>query len=306
MIVSPLLPLTLTILLTVVSLGMAGLPTVPEDVATKQRQPNFFDTPKVCRGWYCYEDTQTPDHEPQNLPESRDTAPPPFTGEVDWDAVWIMPPEAMKTLINDALSYAQQDPGDESRMVTYLKLQGVAMRRAKSFQEAWAETLLKYPLLDETVARAPTLAATNLEVFTERQERTEAIAAMRENMGLVYFYSPDCPYCDKEKDILASFLQKWNWQNFTAIDITANPGVAAAFDVQVVPDIWVVGNQDGEVLQRRLKAGLAEYADLERGLLKAWKLWFAGERYERPVMTGQIAGFSEFINKNHTMDKSND
>ena len=73
-------------------------------------------------------------------------------------------------------------------MLTYLSLQGVAMRRAKTFQEAWSAAILKYPILDEVVQRSPTTAATNLEIIAEREDRRKAISQMRDQMGLIFFF----------------------------------------------------------------------------------------------------------------------
>ena len=196
---------------------------------------------------------------------------------------------------NETLSWAQQAPDDENRMLTYLSLQGVAMRRAKTFQEAWSAAILKYPILDEVVQRSPTTAATNLEIIAEREDRRKAISQMRDQMGLIFFFSPACAYCEKEKAIISSFIDKWDWKNLTAINIHEHPDLAAEYGVQVVPDIWVVGNTDQGIRQTRLKAGLAEHADIERGLLSAWNQWFGKNAYERPEMVENLVPFKEFL-----------
>ena len=255
---------------------------------------SYYTDPNVCRGWFCYEDPP-PILEPEA--EKRMELPKRqlFTGEVDWDAAWTMHPDDMRELINQALAFAQENPKDEQRMVTYLKLQGVAMHRAKNFQEAWSSALLKYPVLDTTVQRAPTLAATTAEVVAEREDREVAIEAMRENMGILFFYSPTCRYCAQQKEILASFVEKWSWKNITAINVLSSPEAALQYGVQSVPDIWVAGNIGGETVQRRLKSGLVEFHDLERGLLQAWTLWNDGGNYERPAMVHQIQTFNDFL-----------
>jgi thiol-disulfide isomerase/thioredoxin len=180
-------------------------------------------------------------------------------------------------------------------MVTYLKLQGVAMQRAKKFQEAWASAILRYPVLDTTVQRTPTLAATTAEVVAEREDRESAISSMRESMGILYFYSPTCRDCKQQSGILANFAEKWGWKNITGINVLASPEAARKYGVQSVPDIWVAGNIGGETVQRRLKSGLIEFHDLERGLLQAWTLWNQGRNYERPQMVHQIQTFEDFL-----------
>lgn len=266
---------------------------LPCTAAAGASVPYYFD-PNVCKGWYCYEMSE-PEPEPKEPDEPVKPVP---IGQVNWEATWTMPPEKLRKLINAALSYAQQDPRDEARMVTYLKLQGVAMRRAKAFQEAWADTLLKYPVLDATVERAPTLAASTAEIIAEKEDRATAIQAMRENMGILYFYAPSCRYCQQQQAILRGFAEKWGWRNITSIDVVQSPDIAAQYGVQTVPDLWVAGNVQGQTLQRRLHAGLTEHADLERGLLQAWSVWSGQTRYERPVMVHRLEPFRDFLNKN--------
>lgn len=272
--------------------GVAPAAPIPSE---NQTSITYYTDPNVCRGWFCYEDS-APMPEPEADQQLADRpAPPVFTGQVDWDAVWTMHPDAMRELINQAMAYAQQNPRDEERMVTYLKLQGVAMRRAKMFQETWASAILKYPILDSTVQRAPTLAATNAEIIAEREDRSQAINEMRQNMGILYFYSPTCRYCTQQKTILANFVEKWNWRNITAINILESPEAAREYGVQAVPDIWLAGNFNGKTVQRRLKSGLVEFSGLERGILQAWSFWSHGTRYERPAMIHQLNDFDDFL-----------
>ncbi len=252
------------------------------------RAYNYYDTPDVCKGWHCYEDTIVPPQE-EKVVTSKE-----FTGNVDWDVVWTMPSADMRALINDAMDWVQQDPTPQ-KMEVYLKLQGVAMRRAKKFQEVWDEVVLANPVLDETVRRSPTTLGSSLEAIEERNNRAEVIGQMSQDMGLIYFYSPSCSYCEKEKDILNEFMEKWSWTNITAINIKENSIVAQEYGVQTVPDLWVVGNTKDGVQQRRLKAGLASHSDIEQGLMMAFSLWFDGKRYERPTMTEEILQFDNYV-----------
>lgn len=240
----------------------------------------FYGGP-VCRGWYCYE----PD-----AADAVEEAP-----AIDWEAVWTMKPDSLRTLINEALSFAQTDPTDETRMLDYIKLQGVAMRRAKSFQEAWGDVLLKYPILDATVQRAPTQAGTTAFVTAEKEDRATAIQDLKGQMGLIYFYSPSCRYCQEQLTILQSFAEKWSWANISAVNVDGRPDVVAEYGIQTVPDLWVAGNFQGETYQRRLRSGLTQHGDIERGLLNAWSLWTSGARYEQPQMATPLVPFEEFV-----------
>lgn len=277
----------------ILSLFVLPMTTYGQDIFT--RQYNFYDNPHTCRGWFCYEDVPESSentHQEDSIPTTEQTN---FSGIIDMEKIWNMPPEELKKLINQALSWAQMAPDDENRMLTYLSLQGVAMRRAKKFQEAWSQALLKYPIFDETVQRSPTPIGTSLEVIAEREDRQKVLNEMRDRMGLLYFYSLSCSYCKKEKEILDSFVYKWSWKNFTAINIHEYPDLAAQYGVMTVPDLWVVGNTSKGILQSRIQSGLADHAAIERGLLTAWYKWFSRGNYERPAMVENIVPFKEFL-----------
>ena len=275
----------------------SNIPAFASPNQEKSPQASYFTDPNVCsKGWYCYEPHAQEKIEDSPLKSGVHSSQVIFNGKIDWDAVWTVPPEELRELINQALSFAQQAPHDEERMLNYLKLQGVAMRRAKQFQESWSAAILKYPVLDTTVARSPTLAGTTAEIVAEREDRSQAIASMREDMGILYFYSPTCRYCQQQTGILASFIEKWGWEKIQAINILEAPQAMQHYGVQAVPDIWVVGNVGGETRQRRLKTGLTEHSDLERGLLQAWSIWNRGTAYERPEMAQHLESFEHFLN----------
>lgn len=261
---------------------------------TDGEREGWLLTPDVCKGWHCYKEELLPSSPEKKLKEQGKH----FDGEVDWAAVWTIPPTELKTLINDAMSYAQEAPRDQNRMRTYMSLQFVAMSRAQEFQRTWNEVLLNYPVLDTTTQRAPTTLGSRLEAVADRDFEARAIEGMRNNMGILFFYAPTCAYCERQTQILDSFIQKWDWKNIEAINIVEHPEVIEQFGVQSVPDLWVVGNVHGELKRRRLKAGLAEFAHIEGGLASAWNLWFgSGEVYERPKMTHTTESFKQFIER---------
>jgi thiol-disulfide isomerase/thioredoxin len=120
-------------------------------------------------------------------------------------------------------------------------------------------------------------------------------------MGLILFYSPRCPYCEKEIEILQGFARKWGWgENIRLIDSRANHDVADKFGVQVTPDLWIVGNisgnEDGsDVLSMRLGTGLITISEIEDALMRAYFEWFEGKNYERPEMVDELVKPEDII-----------
>jgi len=215
--------------------------------------------------------------------------------KIPWDRVWTMHPKEFQKLIDEVQDLAVMDPSNKQRVKELYALQAIASIRAKRFQEAVEEVRQEMPGLDMSTRRSPTLVASMAEAKQRMDLRSEIVPFMRDNMGLIFFHSPTCAYCQKQKYILEGFAKKWGWQRLQMVDVTADSDTAARFGVQIVPDIWVVGKVGDEIKERRIKAGLSTLADLEQGLMKAYYDWFEGKNYERPDMVEELVRPEDII-----------
>lgn len=285
------------------------------------QEEQFFEGGR--EGWFWYEeflkeqkekdkekpqvktDVKTEKAEPELKPEPVPEPERPFDGfvDIDWDAVWNLHPTEFQALIDETQNWAVQEPTVE-RVRIYVALQNVAKERAKKFQEAWGEALLQDPVLAHA-ERHPSHLGTVAGSKKERALRQQIIPEMRENMGIVYFYSDNCSYCEQQKPIMEYFLDRWNWENVAAINVQQSPETVAEYNVQIVPDIWVVGNIDGEVKKRRLAAGFANLAEIEKGMLNAYFRWHHDRPYEQPQVSERVMEFEDFLQDNMASDSLN-
>jgi thiol-disulfide isomerase/thioredoxin len=94
-----------------------------------------------------------------------------------------------------------------------------------------------------------------------------------ENMGILYFYKPTCPYCLEQNDILGK-LEERGWKNLIRVDVTQSPHAAAEYGVTTVPSLWLIGNPDGEVRQAHISIGLLSEPELLRSITDVYRAWF--------------------------------
>jgi thiol-disulfide isomerase/thioredoxin len=225
----------------------------------------------------------------QPLPYSRGK----FDGTIDWNAVKKMHPAEMRVLVEDVRDYAIQDPTPE-RLKAYMTLQAVAMEKATAFQQQWANVLLENPVLNENAKRPATGFVTDMLVKQQVDDREKSIADMKANMGILFFYAPDCHACDEQKKILEMFGKEYGWTHILGVDVSKEPRTAAEYNVQLVPDIWVVGHRDGQILKRRVNAGFSTVSQIERGMVQAYYTWFKGENYT-PMPYVPVTDFDTFV-----------
>jgi conjugal transfer pilus assembly protein TraF len=235
---------------------------------------------------------QEPDE--TTVAEKKDDEKKEFDGEIPWDELYAMHPDKFQALLDETLKWSLMEPTKE-RVQKYMTMQYVAMDRAEKFQQVWMDILNVQPALDTTAQRAPTATGTKLAVLEKAVDLKNYIHEMRENMGILMFSRSDCPYCAEQMTILQSFSDWWKWENIQVIDIEENSEVAAHYGVSIVPDLFIVGNVNDEILQKRLNVGITTRDVIEKGLLEAYSLWFEGRRYAGDmVRQGQEAFESYF------------
>ena len=76
------------------------------------------------------------------------------------------------------------------------------------------------------------------------QTQTETEPYFDDSANVMYFYSPNCSFCIKEKPILADLAKEG--YRVKPIDIQANPGFAIQYDVKGTP--YFISQKDGAKL----------------------------------------------------------
>jgi conjugal transfer pilus assembly protein TraF len=289
-------PTTLSFLVICLFLAETAFGTAQPSTTNKQQ---FFS--KDREGWFWYQQNNATEEEnatrkiPQMTPQAKEDQDKKFNGfkDIDWEAVWTMHPDDFQNLITDTQKWAIQDPS-VPRLKTYIALQKVAKERAVKFQQVWGEALNQNPLLNE-LDRSPTKIGSITEAKLRRKDANQHLGAMRENMGILYFFSSTCAYCEKQKHVLDFFIEKWQWKNITAINTETDVDAVLKYGVDVVPDMWVVGNFEGKIRKRRIGAGFQTLNQIEKSLLNAWSIWTRNKPYELPETIEKKRTFEDLL-----------
>jgi len=254
------------------------------------------------KGWFWYEVNKKPKttNATNSTPKKQAQMPSPkkkqkkdFEEEIiPWDEVWTMHPDKFQKTLNETQKKAVQNPNSHY-VKDYYVLQYIAMTRAKQFQEKVTDVAQSLPSL--SAGRSPTRVGSLIGSLKKKELKNEIIPFMRKKMGLFLFTSAGCAYCDKQKKILKLFEESWSWENITVFDIGRRPELKQRFEIQIVPEIWVVGQVNNEIKQERLIAGLATTGDIEKELIKIYYKWYRGERYEKPEVFQHLVKPKDYI-----------
>ncbi|MDR2603926.1 MAG: conjugal transfer protein TraF [Desulfovibrio sp.] len=123
------------------------------------------------------------------------------------------------------------------------------------------------------MSRACAVALLVLFTQTARAGENSAWEHITDNMGILYFFKPTCPYCREQSGILDK-LEKRGWKNLVRVDITQSPQVAEEYGVSVVPSLWLIGNAEGEILSAHISIGLLSEQELLRSIEDVYRAWF--------------------------------
>ncbi len=121
-----------------------------------------------------------------------------------------------------------------------------------------------------------------LESLTFLQQRdnliAKHIASVRDKVGLIYFYSTDCPICQLQKPILLNFLEKHGLSARGVTDgmidhtlpfpSSNNIEIAEEYGVNSVPSILVVIAVDGRPKIHPLGVGLTSVDQMEAQIIR--------------------------------------
>jgi conjugal transfer pilus assembly protein TraF len=215
------------------------------------------------RGWWWYEKTPPP-QEDQKAEEPKY----PDLSTYTMEDLWNMDSETFRKMLQAALDKATYAPTVEN-VRQYLVLQDIARRKALAFMNTASlivQTTPEFNTLKDAPVVVPGISATTKAVLDDIET---TIKGASEDYGLLYFYSPVCPYCKVQDDINKLFINKYNWQ-IKSIDITQNELAAEQFGVTTTPTLILVYRYSDDYLPVVL--GAVSLGTMEQNIMKGIKL----------------------------------
>lgn len=197
------------------------LPTVASADFDRLFQP--IEPPSQWKGYYYYQDP-LPDVEmipPQQLPQ---TPAMPLQPEQFKDAVALkealkqlpvekidlqaLPAAWLKVLLT-AKREAALDQQIESNLLAYLRVHKETFNRSQRFTDMWQTVVWTHPEVDFTAGNPSSIVGHEIYAEQKKVEEEQLLASMRDRMGLFFFYTSTCPFCQKQSQLLKVFADTY-------------------------------------------------------------------------------------------------
>lgn len=223
----------------------------------------FYD--KARQGWFWYEDPPEAVEEQEGEPQTkhRDTI---SLDTLSIEDLWNMHPDDFQNLLNGAQKQAVQFP-TEQNVLEYLTIQDIARRKALAYTHTAAYVTQKYSNQFRMNQVYPTAGpGVTARVQMQRDEIAETLNLGKADHALLFFVNPHCSYCEKQRQILAYFIEKYGWQIRT-VDISKDPDAALRFNITVTPTLLLIKKGHSESMP--VATGVIALSELERKLYRA-------------------------------------
>lgn len=180
------------------------------------------EPPVDWKGYYYYQDP-LPDIEilPQQLPP---TPAMPLQPEQFKDAVALkealkqlpvekidlqaLPAAWLKVLLT-AKREAALDRQTESNLLAYLQVHKETFNRSQRFTDMWQTVVWTHPELDFTAGNPSSIVGHEIYAEQKKAEEEQLLTSMRDRMGLFFFYTSTCPFCQKQSQLLKVFADTY-------------------------------------------------------------------------------------------------
>jgi conjugal transfer pilus assembly protein TraF len=240
----------------------AGRPALADD-----NDVNFYKEKKT--GWWWYQD---PKPEIKNKEEEKFNLKPvkivpSITGIPD-ETLWNLHPDQFQELLLELQKKAVQNPM-ESTMADYTRMLDMARRKSVVFANASMLFVQQHPEYDVAAADPITTPGKVATIKQTAQDIEDKINWAAGNYGIIYFYSPECQYCEAQTPILKYFVEKYKWE-IQPYETKTDSKVAEAFNVTVTPTILIVGRKNGEYLI--VSSGVISLPDMEERIYRGIRL----------------------------------
>lgn len=236
--------------------------------AIEKQERQFYEDAK--RGWYWYErESEKPEKVPETEKKELLTIKRlPSLKEYPVTTLWHMHPDEFQPLLTDFQKKAVMHPTVEN-VYEYLIVQDIARRKALAYANVASLVVQINPELSLNKDYPRTAPGRVARVQQQNRNIKEKIRQSRDEFGLVYFYSRDCPYCDAQDTILSYFRDKYQWQ-LRDIEINESPALAAEFHVQTVPFLLLIYKHSKVSIP--VSVGVISLDELEHRLYRSIRL----------------------------------
>lgn len=156
---------------------------------------------------------------PEPTPESKQASTPSTPQEPAFSTKWI------RENIDKYADLAADNPTEEN-VRAYYALMKIAQQRAEKFALTAKKVVLSDPLLDAESQRPVSSFGINSFNEAAEKERTKILAEIKKKSGIFFFYHSECPYCQRQAQIMAAMKR----EGYSILPISLDGKPIAGFD----------------------------------------------------------------------------
>jgi conjugal transfer pilus assembly protein TraF len=153
------------------------------------------------RGWHWYEIQEQEvreEHAEEKTPSSKPKAPAEVL-------------KSYRQELEHRLAKAWLTPTPQN-LQSYQEMQKDMLDRSQVFSTAWMQTIFEKPHLDHTLISPVNQQARHIQLDQEKHQVRQTIHTLKEEYGLFFFFSGNCPYCHQFAPIVKQFADQYGWQ----------------------------------------------------------------------------------------------
>jgi conjugal transfer pilus assembly protein TraF len=114
-------------------------------------------------------------------------------------------PAAWLKLLLTAKKEAALDKQTEESLLSYIKVHKETFNRAQRFTDMWALVMYTHPEQDFTSSNPISTAGHEIYAENRKESEDEYLTRMKDKVGLFFFFTSTCPYCQKQAKLLKVF-----------------------------------------------------------------------------------------------------
>jgi conjugal transfer pilus assembly protein TraF len=161
------------------------------------------------RGWFFREHCRPPqtDEKKETKEELQTQKEKAKDMPLDWERVQdtqyleTLTAKEFRELLDRVKEEAVYHP-DSAKMLAYLRMQDFMKDKTMTFAYTWRDTLLQHPELDMTVRQPTSNFGAQVRNKIVAKEKRAIMEEIRNNTGLIFFVSNECPYCHEQNKII--------------------------------------------------------------------------------------------------------
>lgn len=231
---------------------------------------SFYDDRE--RGWYYHEKSDE-----VNKNQKKSKRPKTSLREMNADEVLELLALVQKEMQVRQARFTLEPSLENAK--DFLDYQGMMFNNGHLAGEAMQTALIKYPYLDPKIENPVSQQAIKIKTQQENKANDLKIKEFAEHFRLVYFFKPDCPYCQEFKPVLERLIKDYGFkaeaissdgkklEESQIITISDN-GLSNKLGITTYPSLFAYNAQNNIYLP--ISRGFLPYQDLKHNILHVY------------------------------------